>query len=293
MEKGENGASGGRAVACVIGDPIAHSRSPMIHGHWLANLGIPGSYDKRRVTTDELGAFLDEVRNGKLRGANVTVPHKEAVAHRVDFLTETARRLGAVNTVWGDNGAVWGDNTDVTGFLENLDDRSPGWDAHRDKAVVLGAGGAARAIVFGLLSRGFQKIVIVNRSEARARQLTDELQSGRENRLVTAPWDLRAQALAGTSLLVNTTSLGMSGQPGLDISLDLLPLHAVVHDIVYAPLETELLRSARERGNTAVDGLGMLLHQAVPGFERWFGQRPQVTGELRQMIIEDMNRSRG
>lgn len=279
------------ARACVIGDPISHSRSPLIHGHWLERLGIPGVYDRRRVATGEVEAFLQEVRAGNLRGGNVTVPHKETVARQVDVLTETAQRLGAVNTVWEDNGKVWGDNTDVTGFLANLDERSPGWDCKPEKAIVLGAGGAARAIIYGLLTRGFHEIDIVNRSPSRARQLAEDLQPQGARRLVPVDWAERSGALNGATILVNTTSLGMTGQPALDLPLEALPIQAVVHDIVYAPLETDLLRTARQRGNPVVDGLGMLLHQAAPGFARWFGQKPQVTDELRQLVIDDMNRS--
>ena len=279
------------ARACVIGDPISHSRSPLIHGHWLERLGITGVYDRRRMATGEVEAFLQEVRAGNLRGGNVTVPHKETVARHVDVLTDTAQRLGAVNTVWEDNGKVWGDNTDVTGFLANLDERSPGWDSKPEKAIVLGAGGAARAIIYGLLTRGFHEIAIVNRSPSRARQLAEDLQPQGERVLVPIDWAERSGALNGATILVNTTSLGMTGQPALDLSLEALPIQAVVHDIVYAPLETDLLRTARQRGNPVVDGLGMLLHQAAPGFARWFGQKPQVTDELRQLIIDDMNRS--
>lgn len=277
--------------ACVVGDPVSHSRSPLIHGHWLERLGIAGAYDRRRVKADEVDAFLDEVRAGKLRGGNVTVPHKEEAARRVDVLTDTARHLGAVNTVWEVDGKVWGDNTDVTGFLANLDERSPGWDREREKAIVLGAGGAARAIIYGLLTRGFREIGIANRSVSRARKLAEELQPQGEQQLVTIAWDARSDALKNANVLVNTTSLGMTGQPPLELSLEALPVQAVVHDIVYAPLETDLLRAARQRGNPAVDGLGMLLHQAAPGFSRWFGQEPQVTDELRQLIIDDMNRT--
>lgn len=278
--------------ACVIGDPVSHSRSPLIHGYWLNDLGIDGAYDRRRVVSGEIADFLDEVRRGNLRGANVTVPHKEEVARQVDFLTPTARRLGAVNTVWRDNGSVWGDNTDVTGFLANLDEAKPGWDADANRAVVLGAGGAARAVVYGLLERGFRQIVILNRSDVRAKQLADELQPEGEERLVIADWASRSGLLSGASFLVNTTSLGMTGQPALDIDLGQLPLDAVVHDIVYSPLETALLKAARERGIATVDGLGMLLHQAAPGFARWFGAAPKITRQLRQLIIDDMRRSK-
>lgn len=278
--------------ACVIGDPISHSRSPLIHGYWLQQLGIRGTYDRRRVAAGELDAFLQDVRDGALRGANVTVPHKQEVALKADHLTGTAQKLGAVNTIWEEHGKIIGDNTDVTGFLANLDERSPGWDANAGKAVVLGAGGAARAIVYGLLSRGFGEVVIINRSLPRATQLATELRPAGRQRLAPVLWGDRPGWLAGTSLLVNTTSLGMTGQPCLDMPLDDLPPETVVHDIVYAPLETDLLRAARQKGNTVVDGLGMLLHQAAPGFSRWFGQMPLVTPELRQLVINDMDRNK-
>lgn len=274
--------------ACVIGDPISHSRSPAIHGYWLARYDIDGAYDKRRVATDDLNDFLDLIRKGQLAGCNVTTPHKETVARMVDLRTPTAQALGAVNTVWMQNGTLCGDNTDVAGFLGNLDDRQPGWDNRRDKAVVLGAGGAARAIAYGLQQRGFATISICNRSAARAHHLAEELAGGAGGYLKVIPWDDRSTALDGADVLVNTTTLGMSGQPPLDIDLAALPGDAVVNDIVYAPLETDLLQVARLSGRTAVDGLGMLLHQAAPGFQRWFGVLPGVTDDLRNLIINQM-----
>lgn len=279
------------STAYVIGDPVSHSRSPLIHGHWLDELGLEGRYERRRVTAPELDGFLDEVRKGLVRGANVTVPHKEEVARKVDHLTETAQRLGAVNTIWAENGSVWGDNTDVTGFLANLDDQCPNWDSNSGRAVVLGAGGAARAVVFGLLDRQFKEIVVINRSKDRAEQIVAELGQAGAGTLLVADWDSRSEALEGASFLVNTTSLGMTGQPPLEIDLGKLPSYAVVHDIVYAPLDTDLLKAARNRSLSGVDGLGMLLHQAAPGFARWFGQMPKVTPMLRQIIVTELTRS--
>lgn len=285
-------STAGSPTACVIGDPVAHSRSPLIHGYWLNELGLEGAYDKRRVSAAELDDFLDEVRNGLVRGANVTVPHKEEVAKKVDRLTDTAQRLGAVNTVWVEDGFVWGDNTDVTGFLANLDEQCSRWDRNPGKAVVLGAGGAARAIIYGLLKRHFREIVITNRSIKRAEDIVATLEIASSGSLIVADWESRSEALEGASFLVNTTSLGMMGQPALEIDLAKLSPHAVVHDIVYSPLETELLKDARGRGLSCVDGLGMLLHQAAPGFARWFGEMPKVTPTLRDLVIGELNRSR-
>lgn len=277
--------------ACVIGDPISHSRSPVIHAYWLKVFGINGVYDRERVIAKDLPGFLDRVRKGEFAGCNVTVPHKEAVAGLVDRLTTTAQRLGAVNTVWLENGELWGDNTDVAGFLGNLDELCTGWDAAGGKAVVLGAGGAARAIIDGLLQRGFNEILIANRSAERARRLAASQAGWSGASIVTCAWEQRSSSLSGASLLVNTTSLGMSGQPPLAIDISGLPAHALVTDIVYSPLETDLLRAARRRGLAAADGLGMLLHQAVPGFRRWFGATPKVTPELRELVINGTGES--
>ncbi|MFC0284471.1 shikimate dehydrogenase [Camelimonas abortus] len=275
--------------ACVIGDPVAHSRSPIIHNYWLREAGIAGVYERQRVTAGELADFLGRIRAGEYAGCNVTVPHKEAAASLVDRRTPTAERLGAVNTVWLEQGELWGDNTDVAGFLGNLDELGPGWDKAGGKAVVLGAGGAARAIVSGLLERGFTRVLVANRSFDRAERLAQACAGGSDAIVSAVPWEERSARLEGARLLVNTTSLGMSGQPALTIDLSLLPPDALVTDIVYSPLETDLLKLAKARGLATVDGLGMLLHQAVPGFRRWFGVTPQVTPQLRQLVINDMN----
>ena len=265
----------------------------MLHGHWLRSLGVAGAYDAHDVSPEGLAAFFDGLRERGYVGGNVTVPHKVAVTPFLSRIDGDARAIGAVNTIWTENGAWVGGNTDAAGFLANLDELAPSWDARVGRAgarkpppkeaVVLGAGGAARAIIYALLSRGL-KIRVANRTFARA-----EVLAATFGARVTAhdPGQLPG-LLAGTDLLVNTTSLGMHGKPPLDIDLAPLPAHAVVHDIVYVPLETALLRAARARGLRAVDGLGMLLHQAVPGFARWFGITPSVTPELRALIEADI-----
>lgn len=272
--------------ACVIGDPIAHSRSPMIHGYWLKEYGLAGIYDRRLVKADDLPALVEEIRSGRLAGCNVTVPHKEAVARLVDRRTPVADALGAVNTLWSEHGLVWGDNTDVEGFTANLDDQVPGWAVRVRHAVVLGAGGAARGIVYGLRARGVARITVINRSMERARELARAF----GDHVGVADWAERGAWLGEADLLVNTTSLGMAGQPPLDIDVGLLPAQAIVADIVYVPLKTPLLARAHERRLATVDGLGMLLHQAVPGFARWFGVRPHVTPRLREILVADIER---
>jgi shikimate dehydrogenase len=272
--------------ACVAGWPIDHSRSPLIHTYWLRQLGIEGLYDKAAVPPGEFAAFAEGIGRNGLVGANVTIPHKEAAFAACDWVTENAAGLGAVNTLWRDNGKLCGDNTDVAGFLCNLDEQAPTWRDDTHRAVVLGAGGAARAIVRGLISTGVERIVIVNRTFDRAERLAR--QWGEATR--SARWSAWPQLLADADLLVNTSSLGMSGQPALEIDLALLDARAIVSDIVYSPLETPLLAAARARDLRAVEGLGMLLHQAAPGFERWFGVRPTVSRELRALIEADIYR---
>lgn len=268
----------------IIGHPVAHSRSPIIHGHWLAEHGLDGSYERVDVPPGAVAAFLDRIRSGEFAGGNVTVPNKEAVLPLLDHVGETARRMGAVNTIWMEDGKLHGDNTDAFGFLAHLDDRVPGWDARTASALILGAGGAARAVVHGLVSRGVGRIILVNRSMARAEDLAAEFGVG-----VEARGRSEAAALVATSdLIVNTTSLGMQGQPPLDLDLAGLRPGTIVDDIVYVPLETALLAEARTRGGVPVDGLGMLLHQAIPGFERWFGVRPEVTPALRARLEADI-----
>ena len=270
--------------AFVCGHPIAHSRSPMIHGHWLRSYGINGSYTAIDVAPAEFAAFLAGLGAAGLRGGNVTIPHKEAAFAGVQRRDEAAEQIGAVNTVWFEDGVMWGGNTDAYGFAANLDQLSPGWDKG-DVAVVLGAGGASRAIIHALKQRGFKDIRIVNRTVERAEELARQFGAGVSAHSQGATSEL----LGDASLLVNTTALGMHGNEGLPADPEGLPDHAIVTDIVYVPLETPLLAAARARGLKTVDGLGMLLHQAVPGFERWFGRRPEVTAELRDLIVADLD----
>jgi shikimate dehydrogenase len=273
--------------ACVAGWPIDHSRSPLIHTYWLRQLGIDGLYEKAAVLPGEFAAFAEGIGRNGLVGANVTIPHKEAAFAACDWVTDNAAGLGAVNTLWRDNGKLCGDNTDVAGFLYNLDEQAPEWRDHTHRALVVGAGGAARAIMRGLVSAGVEHIVIVNRTFERAERLA--AQWGAATR--SAHWGALPDLLANADLIVNSSSLGMSGQPPLEIDLALLDQRAIVSDIVYSPLQTPLIAAARARGLRAVEGLGMLLHQAAPGFERWFGVRPTVTRELRALIEADIHRS--
>ena len=269
--------------AAVIGDPVKHSRSPLIHGYWLKQHAINGRYDPIHVVAGEAPAFFKGLVESGLAGCNVTVPHKEDAFRAMDILTPTAMAIGAVNTVWVDNGDLHGDNTDAYGFLANLDERVPGW-ARGGKAAVIGAGGAGRAIVHALLERGYDRIGIVNRTPARA----DELAAHFGSRVSGGSLDDLADVLAGSSLIVNTTTLGMEGAGQDTIDLSAAPREALATDIVYTPLITPFLATARARGMPIADGLGMLLHQAVPGFERWFGLRPDVTPQLRARVLADM-----
>ena len=270
--------------ACVIGYPVAHSRSPLIHGYWLREYGIDGEYTRREVHPDEIDGFLQNFAGQGLAGCNVTLPHKEAAARNAKHASAVVRALGVANTLWLSNGELHADNTDVAGFLSHLDDTVPGWDGRTQHALVFGAGGAARSIVYGLKQRGVAKLTLVNRTRERAAALAAELKLD----LDVADYDHANALLATTDLLVNTTSLGMKGQPPLAVDLKTLKPGAAVSDIVYVPLETDLLRQARERGHATIDGLGMLLHQAVPGFERWFGVRPKVTAALREIVVADL-----
>ena len=274
----------GQPKACVVGWPVAHSRSPLIHRFWLERLKIEGSYELAAVAPADLPAFVHDLARRGFAGANVTLPHKQKAFELCDVTTPTAACLQAVNTLWMEAGKLCGDNTDAAGFAAALDQDAPGWDINSWKAVVIGAGGAARAIVYALKLRGMKRILLINRTKARAAELALEFGASIE----VADFPDLPSALAGASLLVNTTSLGMRGQPPLAIDLAPLPLDAVVSDIVYVPLETALIRGANARGLRAVSGIGMLLHQAVPGFERWFGTKPCVTLELRGLVEADI-----
>lgn len=268
----------------IIGHPIAHSRSPLIHGEWLRQHGLDGSYERVDVTPTDLPRFFERLRAGEFAGGNVTVPHKEAVMPHLDVIGPAALAIGAVNTLWWEDGKLHGDNTDAFGFLAHLDTTVPGWDQQARTALILGAGGAARAIVYALKERGLSQITVVNRSRDRA----DDLVAAIGSPLVAGDWAARETEVERADLIVNTTSLGMHGQPPLDLDLSRLRPGAVVNDIVYVPLDTPLLEAAKHHGGHSVDGLGMLLHQAIPGFARWFGVRPQVTAALRQKIEEDL-----
>jgi shikimate dehydrogenase len=268
----------------VIGHPIAHSRSPMIHRAWLGRYGLAGSYDAIDVAPADIETFMARLRGGEFAGGNVTLPHKEAVMPYVDETTPAGLAVGAINTLWTEGGRVLGDNTDVTGFLRHLEASAPGWAARTETALVLGAGGAAKGICYGLIQRGIQRVVIVNRSRERAEELAAALGAG----VIAADWTHAAAAVAAADLIVNSTALGMHGKPPLDLDLSRLKPGTIVYDIVYVPLETRLLAEARQRGAIPVDGLGMLLHQAVPGFARWFGVTPEVTTELRAPIEADI-----
>ncbi|MCR6629472.1 MAG: shikimate dehydrogenase [Magnetospirillum sp.] len=268
--------SGKARLAGVMGWPVGHSRSPRLHGYWLEKLGIDGAYVPLPVRPEDFQQALEVLPCMGFVGANVTVPHKEQALVLADEVEPLARRIGAVNTlVFHDDGSVEGRNTDAFGFLENLRRGAPDWAPEAGPAVVLGAGGAARAVCAALVDAGVPEIRLVNRSTSRAEQVAKDV----GGMISVMGWDQAARALDGAVLLVNATTLGMTGQPPLELALDRLPTSAVVNDIVYAPLVTDLLARAAARGNPAVDGLGMLLWQAVPGFEAWFGVRPEVTAE--------------
>jgi len=292
-----------------MGWPVAHSRSPMIHGYWLKKHGIDGSYGLLPVRPENAVAAIRALPDQGYAGCNCTVPHKHAALLAADVVDDLARRIGAANTIVVRGGVIHATNTDAEGFLQNLVQganallrekfiastqgaghagflvSAPEFRFDAGPAVVLGAGGAARAVLVALLDVGVPHIRLANRTRTRANELAAELGHGK---VEIVGWDERETALAGAALLVNTTSMGMQGQEPLVLRLDDLPETALVNDIVYVPLETDLLAAARARGNLAVDGLGMLLHQAVPGFEAWFGVRPAVTPELRNIIVRDL-----
>ncbi|MEX0839468.1 MAG: shikimate dehydrogenase [Parvibaculum sp.] len=271
---------------CVIGWPVAHSRSPLIHNHWIAEHKIPDArYEPMAVKPENAAATIRDLAALGFIGANVTVPHKETAFAALDRHDATARRLKAVNTIVTTPQGLEGRNTDGYGFIANLKDRAPAWNAASGAAVILGAGGAARAVAAALEEAGAPEIRIVNRTPSRAEALMRDLELKSAKVFSTAE---AARALDGAGLLVNTTTLGMKGENDVTIDLAPLPKSALVTDIVYTPLETGLLRRAREGGHPTVDGLGMLLHQAVPGFEAWFGVRPQVTEKLRALVLADL-----
>jgi len=274
-----NGRTAAPPKAFVTGWPVAHSRSPLIHAHWLAELGLEGSYERVAVEPEGFASFMQGLQEEGFRGGNITIPHKEAALRLVDEADETARAIGAVNTVWFEGARLYGSNTDAYGFLASLDESAPGWERRTGLALVLGAGGAARAVLYALAQRGIPEILLVNRTPERAEALARTTRCARPH-----PWDGMAGVLPAADLLVNTTPLGMPGRDAVPLDLRALKPGALVTDLVYVPLETGLLANARARGHPTVDGLGMLLHQAAPGFERWFGRPPSVTPQLRRLI---------
>lgn len=277
--------------AAVLGWPIGHSRSPLIHGTWIAEHELDARYDAIAVNPQTAQAWFAQFNDHGLVGANVTIPHKETALKACDHVSPRAARLGAVNTLWLEGDALHGTSTDGEGFMANLGDGASNWREHHkaNTALVLGAGGAARAIVDALLEEGVERIVILNRTAERAENLAQLFNAsfgkGRVRAGTLADFAMTAPE---AGLLVNTTALGMTGQPDLKVPFDTLAEGAAVTDIVYTPLETNLLAQAHARAHPAVDGLGMLLYQAVPGFEKWFGIRPQVTPKLRQIVLDDI-----
>jgi shikimate dehydrogenase len=271
-----------KKAVCIIAWPAGHSRSPLIHNYWIKQHNLNAEYRREAVPPEQLAEFIAHMRERGYIGANVTVPHKQAVM-ALSEPDERAKAVGAANCLWFDDGKLRSTNTDVDGFLSNLDAVTPGWDRGLETAAVLGAGGGARAVVYGLVQRNVGRIYVINRTAERAEVLKKKFGA----RVYVAKWEEKTGLLGGAGLLVNTTTLGMIGQPPLEINLR-CPASLVVADLVYAPLETGLLKLARERGLRTADGLGMLLHQAVRGFERWFGIRPEVTPELRALVEADL-----
>lgn len=270
--------------AFVIGHPIAHSKSPMIHGHWIDLYGLDASYEAIDVAPENLAEFVEALRQGAFRGGNATIPHKEELIALCDEVDPLAEQIGAVNTLMVDEGRVRGSNSDYIGFLANLDAEAPGWDEELETAIVLGAGGASRAILAALGMRGVKTIVLLNRNVARAQALASHFGP----QIVAAGLSEFERFAPRAGLVVNTSSVGMNGTRFTDFDLLALPADAVVNDIVYTPLITPLLADAAARQLRIVDGLGMLLHQAVPGFSDWFGVTPEVTSDLREKILKAM-----
>jgi len=268
-------------LAGVMGWPVAHSRSPAIHNHWIQHYGQTGAYVLLPVQPDLLPDAVRGLRALGFAGCNLTIPHKVAAMSLVDRIDPLARRIGAINTIVVEkDGALSGYNTDAFGYIQSLLDAQPNWRADAGPVTVLGAGGASRAVIVALAERGAKEIRLCNRSGDKAQALAQEFGAP----VQAVPWEQRHEALADVALLVNTTSLGMKGQEPLDLSLERMPAHALVSDIIYVPLETPLLAAARQRGNPTVNGLGMLLNQARPAFAHWFGVMPEITPELRRLI---------
>ncbi len=272
-----------KLFAGVVGDPIAHSLSPYLHGYWLRKYDINGGYSAFHVPEDKLSEFLANLKENNLRGVNLTVPHKESAFDLVDRVEPIAQKIGAINTVYFDtDGKLIGTNTDGYGFLKHLKQTITDWTSQNMTGVVLGAGGAARAVIVSLLEDGINEIRLCNRTASRAENLARDIG---DKRIKVKRWEDREDALCDADLLVNVTTLGMIGQKPLEINLENLPDGAVVYDIVYNPIETNLIKRAKLKGNKTVDGLGMLLHQAVPGFEKWFGRKAEVDEALAHFLL--------
>jgi shikimate dehydrogenase len=268
-------------LAGVMGDPVMHSRSPKLHNYWLAKYGLTGAYMPLAIAREHLRAALRALPALGFSGCNLTIPHKEAALKIVDMVDPLARRIGAVNcVVVATDGSLEGQNHDAFGYIESVREAQPSWRADTGPIVVIGAGGGARAVLVGLIDQGAREIRLVNRTLARAEALANELSDS----ITALSWEERERALEGAAMLVNATNQGMVGEPPLDLALNRLPASALVSDIVYIPRETALMAAARKRGNPTVNGLGMLLHQARPAFQAWFGIMPEVTPELRAMI---------
>jgi len=270
--------------AFVTGWPIKHSKSPLLHGFWLTQYSIDGSYEAVAISEDDFPQFLKKLEAGEFAGGNITIPHKEAAFNQIAQKNHAAEMIGAVNTVWVENGKLYASNTDAYGFTANLDDYAPEW-RNGKTAIVLGAGGASRAVIHAILEANFERIIIANRTFARAENLAKHF--GEKCEVIE--WHMLQGLMPEADFIVNTTSLGMSGHHTSEVSLpefaNVKP-ELIVTDIVYTPLETPFLKAAADKNLKTVDGLGMLLHQAVPGFEKWFGVKPQVSKELRAHILE-------
>ncbi len=274
--------------AGVIGWPITQSRSPLIHGSWLKQHNINGSYEKIAVEPHDLEHFIKTLKRNGFAGINLTIPHKETVLAFADEVTKEAKAIGAANTLWFQGDKLIAGNTDAYGFITHLKTSCPTWQKQRP-AMILGAGGAARAIIYALMQEGVPEIFLTNRTRERAEKLAIEFNGKSSTSIKVIPWEEKPKALPNCSLLVNSTSLGMTGKPPLQLDCAALPSGAVCYDIVYAPLETQLLKSAKQNDLGTVDGLGMLLHQAVPGFEKWFGVRPAVSPDLHELVVKDLD----
>jgi shikimate dehydrogenase len=270
-------------AACVVGYPARHSRSPMLHGYWIKRYGLDADYRAEEIPPEEIREFLTSLAAHGYVGCNVTMPHKD-IAFELSEPDERAIAVGAANTLWLENGRLRSTNTDIEGFLGALDAAAPGWDQRTSEAIVLGAGGAGRAVVYGLIERGINAIHLVNRTVEKSEAMLERF----GKRVIPATWDQLPELLAGARLLANATSLGMHDQPPLEIDIAGMADGAVVSDIVYVPLTTPLLAAANARGLATSNGLDMLLHQAVRGFELWFGKRPEVTRELYDLLAADI-----